>query len=203
MAAWDRPFTSSKALGRASPLEARGIFGCAPTPLSVELPRWRCPNALVTGLSGKRLLGLGLELQAHAVHAVAPARRRRSIIEHVAEVASAAPAVDLCASSEQALVDAGGHRIFEGCIEARPAGAAVELGLRREQGKIAPRTQVGAMRILLVKGAAPCALRAVFAQDIELLAGELFAPLLLALGDLECPVRCTLAPPPSAPHLGP
>src|SRR5262245_16317549 len=139
-----------------------------------------------------RLLGLGLELQSHSVHAIAQARRRRSIIEHVAEVATAALAVDLCASHEQALVDAGGYRIFEGCIEARPAGAAVELGLRREQGKIAPGAQVGAGRILLVKGAAPGALRAVFAQDIELLAGELFAPLLLALGDLECVARRTL-----------
>src|SRR5262249_46089498 len=106
--------------------------------------------------------------------------------------ATAALAVDLCASREQALVDAGGYRIFEGCIEARPAGAAVELGLRREQGKIAPRAQVGAGRILLVKGAAPGALRAVFAQDVELLAGGVFAPLLLALGDLECVARRTL-----------
>jgi hypothetical protein len=32
----------------------------------------------------------------------------------------------------------------------------------------------------------------VFAQDIELLAGELLAPLLLALGDLECAARRTL-----------
>src|SRR5215471_2050698 len=149
-----------------------------------------------------RLLGLGLELQGHTVHAVAQARRRRSIIEHVAEVATTAPAVDLCASHEQALVDAGGHRIFEGCIEARPAGAAVELGLRREQGKIAPRTQVGAGRILLVKGAAPCALRAVFAQDKELLARELFAPLLLALGDLECAARRTLGASACGPEKG-
>jgi hypothetical protein len=42
----------------------------------------------------------------------------------------------------------------------------------------------------------------VFAQDKELLAGELFAPLLLALGDFECAARRTLGASACGPENG-
>src|SRR5262245_16727728 len=76
------------------------------------------------------------ELHRHRVQAIAPARRPRAVVEHVAEVAVAAAAADLGADHAVALVDQLRDVIgIERLSEARPAGARLELriGLEKRQ----------------------------------------------------------------------
>src|SRR5579862_3916490 len=73
------------------------------------------------------------ELHRHAVHAIAQAGRLRPVVEDMAEMAGAARAVDLGAGHQQAPVTSLADRPGKMIVEARPAGAAVELGRRGEQ----------------------------------------------------------------------
>ena len=75
----------------------------------------------------------GVEIQRHAVDAVAQAGRRRAIFEHVSEVTAAAAAMDLGAGHEVAAIRRRGDRPFDRCEEARPAGAALEFPVGDEE----------------------------------------------------------------------
>ena len=91
-----------------------------------------CPrSAMHSGIALGRLRRP--EVQGHTVDAVAEAGRRRAVLEHVALVSTAPGAVDLGPDHEQAIVLRGADRALDRRPEARPAGAAVELRLRREQ----------------------------------------------------------------------
>src|SRR5882757_10661816 len=79
--------------------------------------RWRCR----------------MEYQRKAVHAVAQAGRLRPIVENVTEMAAAAAAVDFSPQHPEGAVFGLADRILKRLIKTRPAGAALELGLRREQ----------------------------------------------------------------------
>ena len=76
----------------------------------------------------------GFEVQAAGVHAVAEAVRAGTVVEHVAEVTTAAPADDLGALHPELAVGLGLDRFGHQRLgEARPAGARLELRVRVEQ----------------------------------------------------------------------
>src|SRR5512147_657122 len=79
----------------------------------------------------------GLELQGDRVHAVAQAGRARPVVEDVPQVPLAAGAVHLGADREEGLVDL---RLdvgrIDGLVEARPAGAGLELGGGVEEAQV-------------------------------------------------------------------
>src|SRR5512143_335416 len=77
------------------------------------------------------------ELQRHAVHAVAQAGRRRTVVEHMAEMTAAAAAMNLLAHHAEGIVLVDQNRILDWLVEAWPARTAVELGLRIEEREIA------------------------------------------------------------------
>src|SRR5438477_7996220 len=74
-----------------------------------------------------------LEVHRNAVDAVAQVRRRRAVVEHMAEMAAAAAAMHLGAHHAVGTVARGLGRARSRIVEARPAGAALELHFRREQ----------------------------------------------------------------------
>src|SRR5262245_15612497 len=84
------------------------------------------------------------EFQRSAIDAVAQAGRRRTVIEHMAEMTAAAAAMNLVAHHTEGVVGVGLNRPFNGLVEARPAGAAVELGLRIEEWQVASGAGEGA-----------------------------------------------------------
>src|SRR6266436_5781145 len=98
---------------------------------------------------------LGLEIHGDAVDAIAQMRRRRPILEHVAEMASAAAAVNLRARHAVAAIGRGFDRARHRIVETRPAGAALELRLRHEQRLAAADADEGAGALLEVERAAP------------------------------------------------
>ena len=101
----------------------------------------------------------------------------RTVIEDVAQMAAAAAAMDLGAYHEQGPVGPGAHRVGKRPGEARPAGAAVELGGRAVHREIAAGAQEGAAAMLAVEraGARPLGMR--LAQHRILGGIEALAPL--------------------------
>jgi hypothetical protein len=87
-----------------------------------------CPRANAPGFAAAA--SERLEGHRDAIHAVPQTGRRWSIVEHVAEVASASAAQNFGANHAQAGIWAFEHRVVDGLPEARPSGAAVELGVR-------------------------------------------------------------------------
>src|SRR5690349_18265280 len=95
----------------------------------------------------------GNELERRAVHAVAQPGRPGPVVEDVAEVSAAAPAVHFGAQHAERAVAALGHSVRQRLPEARPAGAAVELGSRREQLELAAGADEPAGPVLVVQRA--------------------------------------------------
>src|SRR5689334_14146052 len=93
--------------------------------------------------------------QRIAVHAVAQARRLRSVVEDVTEMAAAAAAVNLRARHAEGAILGLAHGIVERLVEAWPAGAALEFRLRGKQRQIAAGAGEGALAVLLQKRARP------------------------------------------------
>src|SRR4051794_10075469 len=106
--------------------------------------------------------------------------RRRAILEHVPEMAAAAAAMHLGADHAVAAIGRGLDRTRDRIVEARPAGAALELLLRSEQLLSATHAGERAGALFVVERAGAGTLGAVAAQDIVLLGGEQLAPLLVA-----------------------
>src|SRR5689334_19361699 len=71
----------------------------------------------------------GLELERDAIQAVAQAGGRRAVLEDMAEMPAAARAMHLRARIDEMEVGRGLDRAFLRGKKARPAGAAVELGV--------------------------------------------------------------------------
>src|SRR5690606_38710842 len=112
-------------------------------------------------------------------------RRRRTIVEDVAEVAAAAAAQDLRAHGEEAPVLLFAHRFRrERGIEARPARAGIELRQRGEERLAATSAGVRALRLVVPVLAGERPLGALLAKDVELLGSEPLSPLGLAELDL-------------------
>src|SRR3954470_1476853 len=130
-----------------------------------------------------RAPSLRLEVHGHAVDAIAQMRRRRTVLEHVPQMAAAAAAMHLGADHAVAAVGRAFDRARDRIVEARPAGAALELLLRCEQLLSAPRAGERAGAFLVVERTGAGTLGAVAAQDVVLLGGEQLAPLLVTVGD--------------------
>src|SRR5262249_57903684 len=94
------------------------------------------PNA--NGFGGQKP-SLRLEVQCHAVDAITQMCGWRPVLEHMAEMAAAAAAVHFRAHHPEAAIGCGLDRARNRVIEARPAGAALELRLRHEQRLLAAR----------------------------------------------------------------
>src|ERR1700722_549030 len=84
-----------------------------------------------------------------------------------------------------AAVDARLHAAFDRRIEARPAGAAFELGLALEQGLSAAGAYEGPRPLLVQESATARPLGAVAAHDIVLLGAQDLAPFGVGVGDGE------------------
>src|SRR5712691_5743391 len=162
--------------------------------MSTPTRTWACAGAATatarSAPSTNRIMALfsrsGLvEFQGRAVHAIPKARRLGPVVEHVAEVASAAPAVGLRARHEEAPIGGGADRPVDRRPKARPAGAAVELRGRLEQRQVAPGAGECATRVLLVQGARAGGLGSVLAEHPVLLGRQRRPPLGVGLRDLE------------------
>ncbi len=145
---------------------------------------WRMaePDASGFGPPARDLLR-GFEAERRPVRTVAEARRRGAILEDVAEVPAAAPAVHLGAHHAVAAVDAGRHRALDRVGVARPPRAARVLRVRREQQGAASRAVEAPVPVFGVERVRPRRLGAVLPQHAVLLGSQRLAPLLLALPD--------------------
>src|SRR6185295_1491779 len=129
--------------------------------------------------------GAGSEAERDAVHAVAKPGRLRPVVEDVAEVSAAAAAVHLGADHHEGAVLGGLHRAGERGVEARPAGVALELRLRREEGKGAAGAEEAAVTVLVEQRARPRALGSLVPEDVVGRGREEGLPLGVGLLDLE------------------
>src|SRR3954468_10421177 len=109
--------------------------------------------------------------------------RRGAIREDVTEMAAAVGTMHLGALHAIGTVDGLLHRARLRVVEARPAGAALELGLGHEQLLPAARAGEGAGALLEVQRAASRPLGAVLAHDVELLGRQNLAPFGLGMRD--------------------
>src|SRR5208337_669928 len=130
-------------------------------------------------LLGRRKIG------RHAVDAIAQPGGRRAVGKHVAEMRAASGAMHLGAGHAPAAVDRSLDRVLDRRIEARPAGAAVELGLALEQWLATAGAGEHARALLPIERATARAFGAMFAHDRVLLGGQQGAPLGFRAGDGE------------------
>src|SRR5271166_1269194 len=105
-----------------------------------------------------------LEVHRRAVHAIALPGRAWAVVEHVAEMAAAPAAMHLGARHEEAAVLRGADGPFQRLIEAGPAGAAFELGIRCKHLLAAAGASELAVPLLRIQRAGSSALGAVLAQ---------------------------------------
>src|ERR1700716_4183571 len=123
--------------------------------------------------------------QRKAVHAVAQAGRLRPIVEEVSERTATAATMDHGRHHAESAVFGLADGILERLIETRPAGAALEFGLRGEQRQVAAGAGEDALAVFLEQRARTRALGALLAQDLILLRRQLRAPFRVGLFDLE------------------
>ncbi len=121
------------------------------------------------------------ELQRDAVYAVALAGRRGAVVEDVAEMAAATGAAHLRAPDAEEAAAGGDVRRVDRLVEARPAGAGIELGLGAEERQAAAGAHEGAGARLVVERAGERPLGAPLPQDAVLLRRQLLAPLRVGL----------------------
>src|SRR6516164_6159756 len=129
--------------------------------------------------------GHGLEGQRARVDAVPLTGRLGTVVEDVAKVAAAAAAHDLGTPHEQAVVRPQLDRLGDrGLVEARPAGARVELGVRAEQPGATAGAPVEAVLVVVDVRAGKRHLGVCLTQHAVLQWGQFLAPLLVGFGDL-------------------
>src|ERR1700692_2334838 len=95
-----------------------------------------CPTALIVALpifTNEPAPLVRFEVHCDAVDAIAKMRRRRPIVEDMPEGTAAPAAMHLGANHTETLVCGRLDRPLDGVVEARPAGAALELLFRHEQ----------------------------------------------------------------------
>jgi hypothetical protein len=113
---------------------------------------------------------LGLKSKRRRVDTVAQPARRGSIRENVSQVPITAGAENLRAAHPMThITNVPGPLLRRGTTKARPATAAIKLGLRGEQLGITADTIVGAWDLRVPKGAGKRALCAALASDVKLL----------------------------------
>src|SRR5581483_1972390 len=94
---------------------------------------------------------------------------RRTVFKDVAEMAAATAAMHFGADHAPAAIARGFDRTGNRIVEARPAGAALELGLGAEQLLVAAGAVKRARALLMQQRAAAGTLGAVLAHDVILL----------------------------------
>src|SRR6516165_7173072 len=104
-----------------------------------------------------------MEHQSIAVHAVAKTSGFWPIVKDVPEMATASAAMHLGTQHAQGAVFGDADGVLQRLIEARPAGAAVELGFGGEQRQVAAGAGKSPLAMLLQERAGPGALSALLA----------------------------------------
>src|ERR1700730_8369392 len=126
-----------------------------------------------------------MKYQGVAVHAVAQSGWLRPVVEDVPEMPAAAAAMHLGPQHAEGAVFGLADGVVERLVEARPAGPALELGLRGEQRQVATGAGEDALAMLIEKRARARAFGPLLAQDVILLRRQLRAPFRVGLFDLE------------------
>jgi len=123
----------------------RGLRGCSATSAAIAARHQPFLDLL------HLLARLGwIQLQGRRVDAVAQAGGPRAVVEDVAQVAAAGRAHDLGPAHEERAVGLGVHRLGgRRLVERGPPGAGLELRVRVEQLRPAPRTPVRAGPMLV------------------------------------------------------
>src|SRR5438067_786090 len=115
---------------RWAAMELRSVLGTGRSARCTGAVRARTESSATTS---HVMLWLWLEDQRRAVHAVALACRARTVGKQVAKMPAAVRAVDLHARHAVAAIGRRLDSTFEGPKETGPAGAALELRVRREE----------------------------------------------------------------------
>src|SRR5262249_26133948 len=105
------------------------------------------------------------------------------VFKDMTEMTAAAAAMHFGADHAVTAVGRGLDRAWLGIVEARPAGAALELGLGDEQFLAAAGAEKRAGAFFVIQRAAARPLGAVLAHDVILLGSEDFAPFRLGMAD--------------------
>src|SRR4051794_36188899 len=126
-----------------------------------------------------------MEHQRKTVDAIAQARGLRAVVEDVAEMAAAAAAMHFGAQHAKGAVLDLADGIFDRLVEARPAGAALELGVGGKQRQVAAGAGEDALAVLFQQRAGARPFGAVLAQDVVLHRRQLRAPFRVGFLDLE------------------
>src|SRR5688572_12965773 len=103
----------------------------------------------------------------------------------MAKMAAAAAAMHLLPNHAESVVLVGFHRRIDRRIEARPAGPAVELRLRRKERQIAAGTGEYALPLLLIERARKGRLGVALAEHGILGWRQQFPPFFLRAGHFE------------------
>src|SRR6516162_1652597 len=168
-----RPLLQPSHRKTSSPRQANHLHRCSATSiLPVPLP---CSSGVF------KRLGDRLEFQGDSIHAVALPSRLGSVVEHVAEMTAAAPAMHFRSWNEQAVIVRGADSVLDRREKARPTSAAIEFGFGAKERQIARRTseQTGAMLVIERAGIRP--LRPTLSQHLELFGGQDLLPFRLRL----------------------
>src|SRR5437588_2751109 len=131
--------------------------------------------------SGRR----GLEGQSQAVHAVAKTGGLGAIVEDMAEMAAAAPAVHSRPVHPERSVLRRSDGIVERRPETRPAGTAVEFRRRGEEVEAATGAGESARAMFLKERTGERPFRRALAQHRILIGGQKLLPLIIAVSDFE------------------
>src|ERR1700730_14462153 len=123
------------------------------------------------------------EIHRHAVDAIALMGGRRAVVEDVPEMTATGRAVSLGAYHAEAAIDRRLSRALHGLVEARPAGAALELALGLEQRRAAAGAGEMAGPLLQKQGAASRRLGAVAAHAVILLGRQEPPPFRVGMRD--------------------
>ena len=135
------------------------------------------------GAEQHKIPGLGdrLEFQGDSIHAVALPSGLGPVVEHVAEVTAAVPAMHFRSWNDQAVIVRGADGILNRRKKARPAGAAVEFGFGAKERQIAGSTSEQTRAMLVIERAGMWPLRPALPQHPELLGGQYLLPFCLRL----------------------
>ena len=159
-------------------LRHRHALGATRQCLGLRRDGWRFPEEH----GAAPICPVGLEPERRAVHAVTQARRPGSVRKYVSKMSAASRAVNFRSCHAVALVDGRLDRSVDRLPEAGPAGAALELGVRRKQRMAAAAASERAGALLVIQGAGPRTLGSVLPQHAKLLRRERPPPLLLGPG---------------------
>src|SRR5262245_19076496 len=142
---------------------------------------WRAKSSC----SSRSRRRVGNEFQCDPVDAVAQTRRRRPVLEDMAQMSATAPAVHLGARQQQEAIGGRTDGVRQRLIEARPTGLTVVFRLRREHRKLATGADERALAFLIVERARAGRLGPVQPQHLVLRLVQDGAPFAVALLDFQ------------------